>query len=247
MNKAIFFSLIIMTITGIRLTYDREPVSSNKLSAITQHNSRAVSGNIESDYICGIFGDWVYRFPKALTGALIEYVGDNAWVGDIGRNKRGCADQFEGLIFLACLPRFTLHHFNYKGNEACIVRVRIFRSSGDRFIRWQVSSSRNSSLYPNRSDTYDATLGLYYFDTKRISVDRLFWRPANAGQPAIFGSCSIDAAYPQCRFQMFSNVLGAAISVGFEMTHIGRWEAFVHGAEDQLGKFKIRQVGGGDL
>lgn len=246
MNKAIFFSLIIMTITGIRLTYDREPVSSNKLSAITQHNSRAVSGNIESDYICGIFGDWVYRFPKALTGALIEYVGDNAWVGDIGRNKRGCADQFEGLIFLACLPRFTLHHFNYKGNEACIVRVTIFRSSGDRFIKRQVCLNRNSSLYPDRSDGYDSALGLYYFDIKTIFVNRLFWRPAAVGKPAIFASCSIDAAYPQCRFQMFSQALEAAISVGFEMTHISRWEEFLHAAEDQLENYKTRRVGGSD-
>lgn len=237
-KKTVFVSSFVLVFIALAITDDQAPAGVKPMATNTRHDGR-VNRSKEKDYFCGTFGQWVYRFPRSVSGSLVEYFGDEPWDPTVPKVERGCEDKFRGFLFRACVPAFRLVDFYHKPEDGCFLIAGISDAPGDQQLERVVTVRRAYRLNPEADDKYDEALGLYYYDADMINVNRIFWAPRSGARGYVSGRCSIDAPFPQCDFETYSQMLEASIEVGFAMEHIKDWEFFLRGVEDSLKHYKL--------
>lgn len=239
MNRLLFVVPVLTVLAIVFFSKYTEVTVSGRDDSIETSFSAAVRGGA---YICGVFGDWEYRFPKAIVGPVAEYVGDNPWGGAFPDNQRGCADKLRDLIFRICMPEYRLIDFDITTEKSCFLKGSISISSNDIYLEEIVAARRAYRLMPDALDVYDEALALHYYDIRVVETERIFWKSRGAGSAYVFGRCSIDALFPQCRFETYSSKLGASIGVGFAMKHLGKWQSYFSSLESELERYQYKRI-----
>ncbi|AIR89369.1 hypothetical protein [Pseudomonas cremoricolorata] len=242
MTKTTLVMLALAVFAAVRLSYLSHGDAHPPPPATTHDTGTAISQN-DSNYLCGVFGEWVYKFPKSIFGSWAQYVGDDPWSGKFLNAERGCFDQFTGLLAKMCAPNYLLANYFDADNSSCPVTLRLAAIVDLKYLDNMMSAKRINQLADVR-DGYDEKLGLYYFDSKFVKVERVFWRPASKQYPVVLGSCSVETTVSVCEFITYSETLGVSIEVNFVVDYIGDWKLYLSSAEKHLAVYKYKKLDG---
>ena len=217
------------------------PVAVRSIEAL---RGNGASAQPEEQYTCGVFGEWIYRFPYSVFGGLAEYVGDDPWSPGFSRKRHGCTDELVGQLFRMCWPDLMLANFYTADSGKCFV-VGVMAAPGKEDYIENILTMKKASHFGARKDNfYDKFLGLHYFYSRSIAMERVFWTQDNDRFSLVVGVCSIDERAPHCTFEAYSKILGSRIEVRFPVKYIDYWEKFLLSTEEKLDVYKYKKIEG---
>jgi len=198
---------------------------------------------------CGVFGRYVYDFPRNILRWTVEYEGEPSWGGERDWRIKGCSDRFKRAGFDFKLPNVSLAQQPNHVENNLKVSVSLSQSNNPHATRDMVSHYRGLKVGGIPSGAFDIDVGLHYFDVdlgfrylnmESISRNRIFWGLDNPSEDDVYISCSIDALVPQCSFHSASSKLGASLVISMAMNHLSDWKMIKDRVEAQLLPYKVQ-------
>lgn len=193
---------------------------------------------------CGRFGDFIYSFPKKYTSWTVEYEGDISWASRENWEVKGCNEKFKSLGFSFDTSGATILQRNSGHDKVRSIEVSLYKAGIGDFVEKMIKIYRDRQL--QGSDAFDAGIGLNYFDSKFIFLDRVYWRGATIEAPALYAICSIEAKVPHCNIDFISGRLGARLSLLVRMDDMGLLDSIVERVEGGILKFQVGRVKEGE-
>lgn len=240
MRKKSWFLLTLATLITVRFCY--VPYKDDYIdfySRVMRGEAFEKRQRVEK-FACGVIGEWVYKFPQSLVGAMVGFFGDDPWVGKMQLYDRGCSDQMSGILVRMCEPDFRLISYFGGDRDRCYVSLRMSPTFNENYLEDALARKKASQIHEGKKG-YDEALGLNYFDAKTIGFERVFWREATAHRPLVLGDCSLKTAVSVCEFVTYSQELSASIRVGFTVDRIKNWQVFLTSAEQHLAIYKFKK------
>lgn len=217
------------------------PVAVRSIEALRGNGARAQP---EEQYTCGVFGEWIYRFPYSVFGGLAQYVGDDPWGEGLSSRKHTCMDKLVSRLFRWCWPEFKLAEYHTANAEKCFGVGMMLAPGKEEYIEKILVIKNYYRFGTGKEDDYEKFLGLNYFYSRPIDLERVFWVRNLDGFSLVVGVCNIEDRVPHCTFEAYSKILGSRIEIRFPMRYLDHWKSFLLSNEESLRVYKYKRVEG---
>ncbi|MBA1192791.1 hypothetical protein G7007_07950 [Pseudomonas entomophila] len=217
------------------------PVAVRSIEALRGNDA---SAQPEEQYTCGVFGEWIYRFPYSVFGGLAQYVGDDPWGEGLSSRDHTCTDRLVSRLFRWCWPEFKLAEYHTANAEKCFGVGMMLAPGKEEYLENILVIKNYYRFGTGKEDDYEKLLGLNYFYSKPIDLERVFWVRDVGGFSLVVGVCNIESRVPYCTFYAYSKMLGSRIEIRFPMRYLDYWKSFLLSNEESLKVYKYKKVEG---
>ena len=169
------------------------PVAVRSIEAL---RGNGASAQPEEQYTCGVFGEWIYRFPYSVFGGLAEYVGDDPWSPGFSRKNHGCTDELVGQLFRMCWPDLMLANFYTADSGKCFV-VGVMAAPGkDDYIENILTIKKPVTLVLRKIIFTTSSWGCIIFTPGPLRWSAYFGRKTMTGFRLLLG-CAVLMSAPR--------------------------------------------------
>jgi len=188
---------------------------------------------------CGMFGQYIYNFPRNIVEGTIKYEGEPSWGGERDWKIKGCPDRFEGLSFRFTLPQLSVVPRSEQFDRTFGAIIFLSQNTNSFYVRDMLQYYRSIEINPSLVSRFDSDTQLHYFDIAGVSRRRVFWGSDETLFGGLYMDCSIAVKVPQCSLHVISRTLDAHIAISFAMTNKSQWKTIVTGVENKINSFKL--------
>gem|GEM_PF-3565008 len=215
------------------------PVAVRSIEAL---RGNGASAQPEEQYTCGVFGEWIYRFPYSVFGGLAQYVGDDPWREGLSSRDHACTDRLVSRLFRWCWPGFKLAEYHTANAEKCFGVGMMLAPGKEEYIEKILAIKKSEHFGRPEDEWYEQSWGLHYFYSRSIAMERVFWSRNTDGFSLVVGVCGIDERAPHCSFEVYSKRVGSRIKVRFPVRYIDYWKHYIYSVERALEMYKYKKI-----